>query len=69
MVKKRLLMEVVGFRTKPRLPATTAPAPVEKPVEAKPAQPVVKKVVKTVKPAPKDDDDDFDGLFDMIKKR
>ncbi|MBR5119581.1 MAG: cell division protein FtsZ [Clostridia bacterium] len=47
-----------------------APAPAEKPVvEAKPAQPAVKKVVKPVKPAVKDEDDDFDGLFDMLKKR
>ena len=50
-------------------PAAAAPAPVEKPVEAKPAQPAVKKVVKPVKPAVKDEDDDFDGLFDMLKKR
>ena len=51
-------------------PATATPAPAAAPAPAeKPAQPVVKKVVKTVKPVVKEEDDDFDGLFDMLKKR
>ena len=59
------------YRTAKAAPAPApAPAPAQKPAEAKPAQPVVKKVVRPVKPAPKvEDDDDFDGLFDMLKKR
>ncbi|MBQ8416750.1 MAG: cell division protein FtsZ [Clostridia bacterium] len=44
-----------------------APAPAAAPVEEKPAPAPVKKVVK--KPAPKKDEDDFDDLFDMFKKK
>ena len=60
------------YRTAKAAPAPApAPAPAQKPAEAKPAaQPVVKKVVRPVKPAPKvEEDDDFDGLFDMLKRR
>ena len=47
-----------------------APAPAEKPVQEKPAQPAVKKVVKPVKKmTPMEEEEDFDDLFGMLKKK
>ena len=57
------------YRTARPAPAA-APAPAEKPAEAKPAtQTVVKKVVKPVQKPVAKDEEDFDDLFGMLKKR
>ncbi len=50
-------------------PEKAAPAAKPAPEVAQQSQAPVKKVVKTVKTKPKTDDDDFDDLFAMIRKK